>query len=346
MSIAISALCVQPAPVASQASLLGTPIASAYHHLYDEAGQFSRPNTVRRGVTRLYCPEFESAIADRSQRSADLASSAVSTLLRSTPTAGTQVQSIMHTQCTLDRQILGSNCLRIQYDHYPDALSAVSFGQLGTSALPTLFVLANHNLAQQPGLGVSITACDQWIAPFYRRIPGVVTYGDGAGACVVFAADKVHQPVAKVESVALKYRSLAPDLWSAAADEILDRLQELASECVGSLTGSLTQRQREDLIVIGDRYHGDLERRVAENCGLRDHQVRRQGNECHMSSFSLLASIDRAVTEAVREQRDRTALVWTASLSGHAGAMLVHCSAQSVQTDGAWYKTSTNVDAI
>lgn len=337
MNIAIAALHVQPAPVATQASLLGTPIASAYHHLYDEAGEFSRPHTVRRGVTRMYCPEFESAIAERSQRSADLASNAVSTLLRPAPRTGALVRSIMHTQCTLDRQILGSNCLRIQYDHYPDAESAVSFGQLGTAALPTVFMLAKHNLELQPRQGISITACDQWIAPFFRRIPGVVTYGDGAAACIALDADDIQQPVATVKSVALKYRSISSDLWSAAPDTILDQLNELASDCAGSLASSLTRQQREDLIVIGDRYHGDLDRRVAETCGLSDRQVLRQRGESHMSSFSLLASIDEAVAEAVRGGRDRTALIWTASLSGHAGAMLIHCSAQALQTGGAWH---------
>lgn len=341
MSLAIHALALQQAPLSAHASLLGTALTSAYHHLYDEAGAFSRPGSVRRGVTRMYSSEYRAPIADKSLRCADLASSAVGELLLSMPTSTGSVESIMHTQCTLDRQILGSTCLRIQHDHFPQATSALTIGQLGTAALPTIFRLQHAQTSADSTNLCSVSASDQWIAPFYRRIPGVVTYADAGAACLVGAAGE-RPAIASVESIRTSYRRMPAEPWSVASDLVNDEIFAAATECIERLLDEAAEKlERDALLIAGDCYDGNMAERVANHFGIDD-RVLPAIDEVHLSSAALLGSIQRAVERVVRGGEDRHAIVWTTSLSGHSGALLLRIRADAERTAFGWRAISNS----
>lgn len=342
MTLAIKGLAVRTAPVGRHASLLGTALTSAYHHLYDEAGMFSRPPGVRRGVTRMFSPEYEAPIAAaKDERSTDLASRAVAGLMHGLEGGACSVDSILHTQCTLDRQILGSSCLRIQHDHFPTAGSALTIGQLGTAALPTMLRLAGSKLRANPAEWISLSASDLWIAPFYRRIPDVVTYGDGAAACLLSVAQKAVRPVASVLCTTTGYRRFPADLWGAPSAVLAAELKAAAVDCIERALAQEPWIERRQLMVAGDVYAGDVAAQVAAAVGIENLPVPTPA-DAHLSSSSLLASIAAIVEATALSGRDRYGVVWTASLCGHAGAVLIKAHADAVRTECGWRsKTST-----
>lgn len=339
MNLAIHALAVQQAPLASHTNLLGTPLPSAYHHLYDEAGKFSRPDSVRRGVTRMYTAEYQAPTSDSARRCADMASSAVGEVLVSSPALADRVDQILHTQCTLDRQILGSTCLRIQHDHFPHAGSSLTIGQLGTAALPTMFrMLKCQASASDRGL-CSVSASDQWIAPFYRRIPGIVTYGDVSAACLVGAASDA-PVIARINSIRTSYRRMPAGPWNVAPEHVLDGICAAASDCIELLLAEAGKGiSRDALLIAGDCYDGNVAERVALKVGIANRVVS-ASNEVHLSSAALLASVQRVVDVVVSGGEDRHAIVWTSSLSGHAGALLLRIHADAERTAVGWRAAS------
>lgn len=321
----------------SHSNLLGTVLPAAYRHLYDPAGRRSRPPTVRRGSTMLYSAPYRAPSAEDDTRTTDLACDAVGRMLAAAPQAAERVQAVLHAQCTLDQQILGSTCLRIEHAHFRKAHAATTIGQLGTAGLPTVLRLAALALQETAGDAlVCVSASDKWVAPFFRRVPGLVTYGDAAGACLVGAGGQVARPVAVIEAVQTSCRPLRHDLWTAPAEQQREAMLAHAAHTIACLLDSAAPQDRDALLLAGDGYGDDFSRRLAEATGIGGARLTGPCPECHLSSAAPLFALHEAIEAAVRAGRWLSAVVWTASPAGHAGALLVRCAPDARAIPGGW----------
>jgi hypothetical protein len=330
--IAIYALATHLPASKSHKTLLGSLIRSAYNHLYQPAGNFSRPSIVRRGVTSLPSPVYEVPTAEDQERTADLASVAVGKLLAASPRSKDAVSAIFHNQCTLDQQISGSACLRIQDDHFGQTELAMMIGQLGTAGIPTVFRLASLSL--KSGRLTCISACDKWIAPFVRRVPGVLTYGDASAACLAGKMEAASAPIAVIESIVTSCIPLRGDLWSTPAAAQRQYLLDHARNVIEILLSQHPDFRRDELVLIGDGYGSDFAAELSTS--LRVASVPNFQPDIHLSSASPLFAVSKAIGLAAERNRAQRSVIWTISQSGHAAAMLVRACLGAVEENGAW----------
>lgn len=330
--IAIYALATHLPASRPHKSLLGTVLRSAYNHLFQPAGNFSRPSIVRRGVTSLASPVYEVATAEDQERTADLASLAVGKLLAAFPQSKDAVSAIFHNQCTLDQQIMGSSCLRIQDDHFGQAELAMMIGQLGTAGIPTVFRLAL--LSFKPGRLTCISACDKWIAPFVRSVPGVLTYGDASAACLAGKMEAGSVPIAVIENIVTSCIPLRGDLWSMSVAVQRQYLLDHVQNVIEALLSQHPDLRRDELVLIGDGYGSDFAAELS--AALCVASVPNFCPDIHLSSASPLFALSKAIGLAAERDRSQLSVIWTISQSGHAAAMLLRACVGAVEENGAW----------
>jgi hypothetical protein len=313
-------------------NLLGTVVRSAYNHLYQPAGNFSRPSIVRRGITSLASPVYEVPTAEDQERTADLASLAAGKLLTAMPQAKDAVSAIFHSQCTLDQQLMGSGCLRIQDDHFGQAELAMMIGQLGTAGIPTVFRLAL--LSFKSGRMTCISACDKWIAPFVRSVPGVLTYGDASAACLAGKMETGSAPIAVIENIVTSCIPLRGDLWSTPAAVQREYLLDHVRNVIEILLSQHPELRRDELVSIGDGYGGDFAAELG--AALCIAPVSNVCPDIHLSSASPLFAVSKAIALAAEQGRTQLAVIWTISQSGHAAAILLRACVGAVEQNGVW----------
>lgn len=335
MRLTITDISLHVPPMAASHSRLGTVVRSTYGHLYEAAGEQSRPPTVRRGLTRMGCAAYEAPTAQPHERSTDMASTVVGRLLSSRETDETPVHMVLHAQCTLDQQILASGCLRVQHDHFPQASAAMTLGQVGTAGVVTALQLALIQLADAPTEKVCISAADKWIAPFFRRIEAVTTYGDAAGACLV-RRSVAAEGIAEILDMSVSVNAPEQDIWTMPPERIRAWLASAVSADIERVAVGLPSEQLHRVALVGDGYNGRLLEAICARLSWSPSLLRQPLTDIHLSSASPLASLSCAIEAASREGREGLAIVWTASLSGHTAAMLVRCTARAVATQSGW----------
>jgi hypothetical protein len=330
--IAIYALATHLPASKPHKSLLGSVVRSAYNHLYQPAGNFSRPSIVRRGVTSLASPVYEVPTAEDQERTADLASQAVGMLLAAMPQAKDAVSAIFHTQCTLDQQIMGSVCLRIQDDHFAQAELTMMIGQLGTAGIPTVFRLAS--LSFKSGRPTCISACDKWISPFVRSVPGLLTHADASAACLAGKMEAGSAPIAVIENIVTSCVPLRGDLWSTPVAVQRQYLLDHVQKVIEALLSQHPDLQRDELVLIGDGYGNDF----AAELGAALCMAPGPGfySDIHLSSASPLFAVSKAIGLAAERDRSVLAVIWTVSQSGHAAAILLRACVGAVENNGVW----------
>ncbi|MCA3242305.1 MAG: hypothetical protein ING89_13495 [Rubrivivax sp.] len=337
MMLGLRALATCLPEIADQHSLLGPQVNGAYRHLYDPAGKRSRPPTVPRGVFLMPCPAYATPTAAAEERVADLAAEAVRRVLLDSGGAADRVRSILHTQCTLDQQILGSTCLRIEHEHFRHATRTATIGQLGTAGLPTVLRLAAMDLAQAgPQALVCVSAADKWVAPFVRHVPGFVTYGDAAAALLVGPAQGAGADVATLQALRVDTQAPALDPWTAAAPRLNEALLQHAEAVLRPLLGADEADHVDGPWLFGDGYSARLTEQLALRLGLPRERAPVAQTPGHLSSASPVFALAQAVEAAVALGRDIDVLVWTASSAGHAGAMRLRCHASARQHATGW----------
>jgi hypothetical protein len=320
-------------------NLLGPVLRSANNHLFHPAGKFSRPSIVPRGVTRLTSPVYEAPTAGDQERTADLASLAVGKLLAAIPQAKDTVRAVFHSQCTLDQQLVGSGCLRIQDDYFGQAELAMMIGQLGTAGIPTVFRLASLSL--ESGQLTCISACDKWIAPFVRSVPGMLTYGDASAACLAGAMKAGSMPIAVIENI---FTSCVPppgDLWSTSVAVQRQYLLDHVRDVIEALLTQCPDLQRDELVLIGDGYGSAFAAELGAAWSVEP--VPNLCPDIHLSSASPLFALSKAIGLAVERGQEQRAVIWTVSQAGHAGAMLVRTWSGALGKNGAWLAPNMSV---
>lgn len=345
MNLKLMALAVDVPQATTHQNLLGTVGSQTYKHLFDEAGAFSRPSTVRRGITRMHTDSYQAPALPAETRNSAQASSVVGQLAQALPQAMAKVEAILHTQCTLDQQILGSTCLRLQQEHARQARLTQTIGQNGTAGIAMAMQLARV-LGEQAGANglTLISASDKWMAPFYRRVPDVVTYGDAAVACLVQAdlagTGLQDGAIAVIEDIAWSEAPLHEEPWAEPAAIVNARLVEWAATQVRKVMAAMPQAQRQHAVLMGDAYSQALSEQVAEQSGwsgeLRLAGAAGHSTGVHLSSASPLVALADLVDLATQRGHDIDAVIWTASLSGHAAAMRVRCSAKAHRIPQGW----------
>lgn len=317
---------VEPA-VVEQCSLLGRMMPACYHHLYDPAGAFSRPETVRRGVTTMWSRPYLAAEAEADVRGSDLAAEAAGLVAeRWRGSVGT----VLHAQCALDQQILGSTPLRVRNTLFPAAREVHALGQLGTAGLATALALMRDFGSDDPARPLAaISAADKWIAPFYRKL-GDVVFDDGAAACIVGPAGFGVRPPATVHEIVFANGAPLANLFRASAGDTAAFLCERATAAIAKL-----QVPPRDARLAGDILEGDLAARIAEVAGLPI-LAGPAGHAAHGSSAGVLRAIAQGVAAAAAAGRTLPLVVWTASLSGNAAALRVDCHPDADPIAGGW----------
>jgi hypothetical protein len=290
-----------------------------------------------------WCEEYWAPVAGVAERTSDLASRAVGRALSAAPGAADEVRAILHAQCTLDQQMIASACLRIQTDHFQRASSVLMVGQLGTAGIPATLRLAAMEVAS--GGLASVSASDKWMAPFVRRVPGLVTYGDAGGACLIGSLETVAAPVAVIEACATWCRSTTADLWTAPASEQREAVFALAKDCIAHLLDQVPDVRRAELLLAGDGYGRDMSDRLVAACGLSPRTVDERYADVHLSTAAPLWALRSIVAASARRGEAVRAVVWTASPAGHAGAMLVRCDGGAIETPDGWTSRSYGTPA-
>jgi hypothetical protein len=332
MTLVITALGIRLPPVRATASLLGAPISTAYVPLYAKAGAHSRPHTVRRGVMSLASPPYEAPIAAATESGEDAASAIVGELVSEDRATAERVGSIVHVQCTLNQQVLGSTCLRLVHEHFKPRTQALAIGQLGTAGVPTALALQAR---AGNGDAACISTSDKWVAPFYRRIPGVVTYGDAAAACLVAHDGCRGSAIAVIEQVVTACRPSGLDPWVSPAEMQLGHLHDHARDCIETLLQHVPPVEQRDLRLAGDEYADGLGGRIAETVGLAMLQ-RSFPAGVHLASVSPLAAIADGIAAAQRDAKPCRLAIWTAGVAGHAAALLVTCYPTARRIANGW----------
>ena len=325
MRLAVAAIATCLPAERAHDSLLGTVIPHTYGHLYDPAGNHSRPPTVRRGATRMYSAPYRAPTAADDVRTSDLASDAVAAALASL-TGSAHIDTVFHTHCTLDQHLLDSTCLRIESEHAPHASHRMSVGQLGTAGVPTTLRLA----AGVTRALACVSASDKWLAPMVRRVPGVVIYGDASAACVVGAPGSVAAPLALIEAIETVCMPPAHSLWSAAPDVQRSYLADLAGSAIERLLARQPGLVRAGVALAGDDYGAAFADALQARCRLGGPCLDGTHTGIHLSSAAPLFALARVIAAA--GDHARQAVIWTASTAGHAAAMLVTAPARPPRT--------------
>jgi hypothetical protein len=333
MTIDLRALDLHLPPAAAHASRLGAKEPASYRHLFDKAGRRSRPPTVARGIMSIPCAAFDAPTAAADERTTDMASLVVGRMLAGRPEQAEQVGTILHAQCTLDQQMLGSTCLRLRCDHLPAAPRYATIGQLGTAGLPTALRLAACTPLpdSQARPLTCVSASDKWLAPFVRHFPWS-TFGDAAAACLAAPGGGGFYAIAHVLDMELATRPLPFDLWTAPAAMQEDFLFATVRDCAESVL-SRSDFRRARLVLIGDGMTAPLSSRLEACLGLAGLPP---AAPVHLSSASPLFSIGAAIAAAAEREQILDALVWTASPGGQAAAMLVRCRPDALRTETGW----------
>jgi hypothetical protein len=333
MMLDLHALDLHMPPSCGHKSLLGAQKPFTYKHLFDKAGRQSRPPTVRRGVMSMPCEAFDAPTADVDERTTDMASRVVGRMMTERTEA---VGSILHAQCTLDQQMLGSTCMRLRYDHFPTVQRYATIGQLGVAGLPTALRLAACTPPSRTAAGTltCVSAADKWIAPFVQNFPELLVFGDAAAACLVAPSRNasLSPAIAHVLDIEVSNRGLPYDLWTAPAAMQADAMLSQLEACATSVL-SRTDCRRTDLVLIGDGTTASLGDRLAVRLGLVSMPP---ASPIHLSSASCLFSIGEAIRTATESGDPLDALVWTASPGGQAAVMLVRCRPDAIATATGW----------
>jgi hypothetical protein len=216
---------------------------------------------------------------------------------------------------------------------------ARSIGQLGTAGFPTVLQLAALQLEQAgPDALVCVSASDKWIAPFFRRVPGVVTHADAAGACLVGRGDE--PAVAVVHDIRTSVRPFDGDLWTASADALREHLIAHAASVIEAVCDG-----GPGPVLVGDGYDHPLLQQLALRTGLKLLDEPAAASELHCASAAPLFAVARALAAAVHRQQALDVIVWTVSMAGFAGAMRIRCRPDSHCQDGTWHPTSTRASS-
>lgn len=338
MKLGIRALATYLPSVSEQHSLLGSIVPFSYGHLFEPAGTRSRPPTVARGATTVFSPPYEVSAAPITESTGDLASEAVRRVLALQTGASTQVRFVLHSQCTLHQNLLSSTCLRIEHDHFPEATRTATVGQMGTTGLPTALRLAALDLDDADDDAMAcVTGADKWVAPFIRRVPGLVSYGDAAAACLVGKADNDGRDVAHVQCIQTSVQSLDFDLWTADAATQQAAMRSQLRALIQALLRRNGRRPTDDLWLLGDCGYGeDFDHSLTSDLDWPVDRVLRSDQPAHLSSASGLFSATHAVKAAVKQGRALDVIIWTASPAGHTSAMWMRCFANARCNDDGW----------
>jgi hypothetical protein len=319
-----------------QNSLLGQAVPLVYGHLYAPSGATSRPPTVARGATSSPCAPYDAPAADAKFNVAQMASAAADRLFSGRTGLQARVRAVLHGQCTLNQDILSSSCLRICHEHLRAAPVARTIGQLGTAGFPTLLQLAALELTLAgPDALVCASASDKWMAPFFRRVPGVLTHADAAAACLVGSGDE--PAVAVVHDIRTSVRPFDGDLWTAGADALREHLVAHAASVIDAVRADGGPAPA----LVGDGYDHALLQQLAERTGLASLEEPEAASELHCGSAAPLFAIARAVAVAVQRQQVLDVIVWTVSMGGFAGAMRIRCQPESHCKGGTWQTAAT-----
>jgi len=314
-------------PRRTHKSRLGAPSSGLYHHLYEPAGNFSRPDGIPRGVLTKWSAPYEAPAAEEGQRCSDLALEAATAAAGDR--AGT-VASTFHVQCTLDQQIVGSAALRLQHDLFRTAAETMGVGQTGTAGVPTALRLAAATPLAR-GRAIAVVAADKWIAPHYRR-KAETPHGDAAGCCLL--GRDAERPVARLLGV---HTLVAPPLagfWHAGAAAVEDHLAAIGATCVDALLAR-AGAPAAPRVIVGDAPASALAERVAAAAGLPASPPR-PGDDVHLGSAALVHAVCRGVEQAVETGAPVELVAWTACPSGNAGAVLLRCDPGAVATLNGW----------
>lgn len=324
MSMGITALTVNLPQTSVQYSRLGTVYPATYRTLRDQAGKLSRPP--------LWFGDdgtdgYRVATAPRDAQAPDMTSAAIADLLTESSVDTENVHTIMHCQATLNEQLLASSCLRIQHEYFNHASLSLTLGQMGTAGFMTGLKLAQLQLKQQTNQHgmVALSASDKWVSPFPRRFGGVVAYDDAAGGCLLQSTATEGEYIAEVLAVAATHGGLSIDFWQASDEQRAEQLVANAAAAVREVISD-SDYQLSDLDdVYGEPYGMDIPARVLNELQVENLQKITSMPISHESSVAPLAALNRACKQADECQRCTLNVIWSASLSGHAGAMLVRC---------------------
>lgn len=319
MRLAIADLATYLPPLSDHDSLLGSIEPHVYGHLFEPAGVHSRPPTVRRGVRRVDCAHYVAPAAAAGERSTDMASRAVARL---DVAEARRVRTVLHVQCTLDQQIVGSACLRIQHEHFSATVDSAAIGQLGTAGVPTAMRLAALSLRGQAQALVCVSAADKWLAPMVRKVPELVAYGDAAAACLVGASVAVERPLAFIDGVHTVASGASAALWERSGTDQRRDLLALAQFAVEGLLRDHPGLVRDAIVLTGDGYGDEFDAALRERCGMTAARPLASGVS-HLSSAAPFFALGRAIDAMSTGGGPRHAVVWSASAAGFAGAMLV-----------------------
>lgn len=320
-TLAIYAIATDLPTTQQVTSIRGTNIAGIFPHMFfTDAGHHSCPpiDGLDDGYDATDIPVAQGV------RIPDMASAVVGKLGL---VEGASVSHVLHAQCMLDENILGSTCLRIQHDHFPDALSAMSLDQVGTAGVPTALSLAALQLLDSPGSSrVCLSAADKWVSPFFRRHPGLAPLGDASAACLVGAVDQEITPLAVIAGKHLTLTQPPREIWSNAGDTLE---QYVMSSALGAISGLLadvgTDIKTIDLI-LGDGLPERTRFDLADALGVAADRL--WNPDVHYGSAASLFGMSELIKRARNSSRPLRGIVWTASLSGHAAAILIVCTGE------------------
>ena len=330
----IQSLTTWTAPLRNHDSCQGPEIKEAYRHLLADAGRVSMPPDIATHSTNLLAA-YAAPTADETHRCSQLLSDAVGVLLEQQPSIKSDILNVFVTQCTLDQQILSSTCLRVCHEHVPGARIARTFGQMGTAGIATLMQLAMN----EPSLGKSsknltcLVAGDKWLSPFYRHIPDLVTYADCAAASLFGPPGTA--AIADIEAISTSVSGFDERLWKSPVEEQQSFLLNNIKGCISEVA-----TDEPGLLLIGDNYHPKIRSLASILTGIPElSPLTLQGNRSngfHYSSASLFFSLDAALRESKRQNTPLRIVAWTASQSGHAGAIRALCYPSAALSGTTW----------
>jgi len=319
-------------------NLLGPVLRSANNHLFTPAGGYSRPSIVGRGSTRIASEAYQAPTAELLERASDLACRATEKLIQHSSKYIEQVEAVIHSQCTLDQQISGSCCLRLQDEFFSNAELTLTIGQLGTAGIPTVFELTN--LSIKPGQFACVSAADKWLAPFVRHVPKLVTFGDASAACIVGKGKHSSVPVAIIEDIVVSCQPQNKDIWKTSPTEQQQHLLNQVRVAIDQLLTKHPDINAQDVVLVGDGYGEEFGRELSSAFKLQS--ITNESPNVHLSSASPLFAISQVIKKAADIGKVQHAIIWTVSQSGNAGALLVKASPEAINKDGVWLAPSTD----
>jgi hypothetical protein len=179
-----------------------------------------------------------------------------------------------------------------------------------------------------------VSAADKWIAPFFRRTPGVLTQGDAAAACLLGPAGG--PAVAELHDIRTSISPGGTDPWTADADALREHLVAHAARVIGLARDP----QGPPPLLAGDGYDAELLHELARRTGLALLEPP-QPQGIHLGSAAPLFALGRAVSAAVQAGRALDVIVWTVSTAGFAGALRLRCRPDARCHGGVWLPAST-----